>query len=226
AVNGVGHPEVAIGEGMRQPNSIGLGRRHKVFMIDLNICALGDGFVKGLGEPDQLGWAGRLVQAAQSEHGPINYYNLGIPGETSPRVAQRIPELSVRLPKGADNRLIVCCGLMDTFQEAGLPGVTNLESVDALKSLLLQSRAHFKMLVIGLPPVYEPQRNARVKRLNGLMHDLCVKIRVPYIDLFSSLNDNVQYKRELLQGDRLHPGSDGYNRVFELIRNDRAWWFS
>jgi acyl-CoA thioesterase-1 len=195
-------------------------------MIDLNICALGDGFVKGLGEPDQLGWAGRLVHGAQSEHGPINYYNLGIPGETTLSVAQRIAELSVRMPKGADNRLIVCCGLMDTFQAAGQPGVSSLESVEALQSLLLQSRAHYKVLVIGLPPVYEPQRNARVKRLNVLMHDLCVKIRVPYIDLFASLNENVQYKRELLQGDRLHPSSYGHNRVFELVRNDRLWWFS
>jgi len=195
-------------------------------MIDLNICVLGDGFVKGLGESEQMGWAGRLVRAAQKEHGPINFYNLGIPGETCPSVAQRVRELVPRLPKGADNRLIVCCGLMDTFQAEGQPGVTNLESIEALQTLLLKTRSHFKMLVIGLPPVYEPQRNNRIKRLNGLLRELCVKIRVPFIDLFSSLNVDVQYKRELVQGDRVHPGSPGYEKVFELIRNDRSWWFS
>jgi acyl-CoA thioesterase-1 len=195
-------------------------------MIDLNICALGDGFVKGLGESEQVGWAGRLVRAAQAEHGPINFYNLGVPGETCPSVAKRVRELVPRLPKGADNRLIVCCGLIDTFQEAGVPGVASQESVEALQTLLLQTRSHFKMLVIGLPPVYDPQRNNRVKRLNGLVRELCVKIRVPFIDLFSSLNDDVQYKRELVQGDRVHPSSPGYEKVFELIRNDRSWWFS
>jgi len=198
----------------------------KVYMSDLNLCILGDGFVKGVGDPELDGWAGRLVKEANIEHGPINYYNLGVPGESSGEVAKRVRELVPRLPKGADNRLILSFGVMDTEVEEGKPKATNQESVEALKTLIGQTRSHFKMLMIGLPPVYDPQRNTRIKRLNGLYRDLCAKGRVPYIDIFAALAEDVQFKRELVKGNKIYPGQLGYQKVFDLIWNDRQWWFN
>lgn len=195
-------------------------------MTELNFCVLGDGFASGVGDPSMQGWSNRLMMATVKELGMVRFYNLGVEGETSPMVAARVNELVPRFPKGQDNRLILAFGLHDTELADGKPRVANQESLEALKQLILKTRPHFKMIMIGIPPVYEPQQNNRIKRLNGLYRELCQKARVPYIDIFSSLAEDVQYKRELAKGDKVFPADIGYQKVFELIWNDRAWWFN
>ncbi len=195
-------------------------------MTELNFCVLGDGFASGVGDPSMQGWSNRLMMATVKELGMVRFYNLGVEGETSPMVAARVNELAPRFPKGQDNRLILAFGLHDTELADGKPRVANQESLEALKQLILKTRPHFKMIMIGIPPVYEPQQNNRIKRLNGLYRELCQKARVPYIDIFSSLAEDVQYKRELAKGDKVFPADIGYQKVFELIWNDRAWWFN
>lgn len=195
-------------------------------MTDLNICVLGDGFVKGLGDPSLKGWAGRLIQSANQDHGPITYYNLGVPGETSEQVHARLREVVPRLPQGEDNRLILCFGLEDTVSEDGKAKLSNQASVEALKQIILKTRSRYKLLMVGLPPVYDPQRNSRIKRLNGLYRELSVKTHVPFVDIYGPLSEDVQYKRGLVRSDKILPGEVGYDIVFDLISNDRSWWFS
>jgi lysophospholipase L1-like esterase len=196
-------------------------------MTELNICVLGDGFAMGLGDPNMQGWAGLLMQATSKELGEIHYFNLGIPNDTSKGCAERVRELVPRAMKGQDNRLILCFGLSDTeVTEDGKPKLSNQESLEALKSLVVKTKPHFKMLMIGIPPSYEPQRNNRIKRLNTQFREFCQKARVPYVDLFSVLSDDVQYKRQLSKGNRIYPSRQGYEKVFDLIWNDRSWWFN
>lgn len=195
-------------------------------MSELNVCVLGDGIVKGVGDTEMLGWAGRLLKRTATDHGPINYYNLGIPGQSSVDVAERLSELEVRLPQGADNRLILSFGLNDTELLNGQPRQSNQHSLEALKNIILQTRTRYKMLMVGPVPVYEPQRNARLKRLNALFHDLCLKARVPYIDLFSALIDDIDYRRDLARHGKIYPSDSGYEKIYDLIWNDRSWWFN
>lgn len=194
--------------------------------MEINLSVLGDGFAKGIGDPTLQGWADRLVARTVQELGTLNYYNLGIGGETSVAVVARIRELVPRKVTGQDNRLIFSFGLNDTEEQDGKPRLTNQESTEALKQLIIKTRNHFKLLMVGLPPVYEPQRNARIKRLNSLQRELCQKAHVPFIDIYSSLSDDVQYKRSLRGTDRIYPDAQGYEKVFELIWNDRSWWFN
>jgi lysophospholipase L1-like esterase len=193
---------------------------------ELNICLLGDGFVKGIGDPNMRGWAGQLVLQTANELGPLTFYNLGIPGDTSEMVAGRLRELVPRLPKGNDNRLIICFGLSDTEQVDGKVRVSNQESVEALKQLILKTRSHCKLLMIGLPPVYDPQRNNRIRRLNSLYRELCQKAHVPFVDIYPALSEDVQYKRDLAKSDKVYPSELGYQKIFDLIWNDRSWWFN
>lgn len=193
---------------------------------DLNICVLGDGFVKGVGDRELRGWAGRLMMETVREHGMINYYNLGIPDQSSVDIARRIGELTPRLPVGADNRLILSFGVEDTLLENGKPRQSNQESVAALKHILIKARPHHKMLMVGPAPVYDPQQNNRIKRLNALFHDLCIKARVPYISLIPALTDDVDYRRDLVKSGKKYPSHVGYEKIFDLIQNDRSWWFN
>lgn len=196
-----------------------------VLLTDLNICVLGDGIASGEGDPEHRGWAGQLVDSVRAGHGPLNYYNLGIVGQNSEAVLGRLGELEPRMPLGADNRLILAFGLMDAVgvrDEDPLPAKTSWQN---LTTLLKEVHGHYKPLLVGPPAVYDPAQNARLKRINGGFRELCSRARVPYIDLFTSLQDDIQYRRELNQGDRLHPGLFGHRKIFDLVSNDRSWWF-
>ncbi len=195
-------------------------------MTEINISVLGDSFVTGMGDPNMEGWFGPLKSATIKQLGPINFFNLGIPNQTSLEVCSRVRELVPRFPKGQDNRLILAFGLHDTETIDGKPAVANQESTEALKQLIIKTKPHFKLLMIGLPPVYEPQRNLRIKRLNGIYRDLCQKAHVPFVDIYPALAEDVQFKRELAKGDKVFPSISGYMKIFDLISNDRSWWFS
>lgn len=195
-------------------------------VTELNICLLGDGFAKGCNDPERLGWAERLMALTQESQGDLSFFNLGIPHQRSDEVAARVSELVPRMPKGADNRLILCLGLEDTQLVGGKPVRSTQESVESLKSIIVKTRPHFKMVMVGLPPVYDPQRNMRIKRLNSYYRELCLKARVPYVDIFTALSEDVQYKRELVSTDKVLPSAKGYTKVADLIWNDRAWWFN
>lgn len=197
----------------------------KLLLTSLNICVLGDGIASGEGDPQHRGWAGQLIDSVRDEHGPLNYYNLGIVGQNSEAVLKRLGELEPRMPLGADNRLILAIGLMDAIGVRGeepLPAKTSWQN---LTTLLKEIHGHYKPLLVGPPPVYDPAQNTRLKRINSGFRELCTRSRVPYVDLFTSLVDDVQYRRELNQGDRIHPGPFGHRKIFDLISNDRSWWF-
>ncbi|WP_169579606.1 GDSL-type esterase/lipase family protein [Saccharospirillum impatiens] len=196
-----------------------------VLLTDLNICVLGDGIASGEGDTQNRGWAGQLVDSVRADHGPLNYYNLGIVGQNSEAVLQRLGELEPRMPLGADNRLILAFGLMDAVGVRGEEPLPAKTSWHNLATLLKEVHGHYKPLLIGPPAVYDPAQNGRIKRINGGYRELCTRARIPYVDLFTSLQDDVQYRRELNQGDRLHPGSFGHRKIFDLVSNDRSWWF-
>jgi lysophospholipase L1-like esterase len=197
----------------------------KTVLTDLNICVLGDGIAKGVGDPQHRGWAGLLIDSVIAGHGPLNYYNLGIVGQNSEAVLRRQGELEPRMPVGADNRLILAFGLMDAVGVGGEDPLPAKTSWHNLAILLKEVHGHYKPLLVGPPAVYDPAQNARLKRINGGFRELCARARVPYVDLYTSLADDVQYRRELIQGDRLHPGSFGHRKIFDLVSNDRSWWF-
>lgn len=56
-------------------------------MSDIRICFFGDSFTAGTGDPDYLGWSGRVCRAAQ--HPSLTHYNLGIRGNTSLQIEER-----------------------------------------------------------------------------------------------------------------------------------------
>ncbi len=55
----------------------------------IRACAVGDSFVAGAGDPECLGWIGRLMAEARAEGRDITLYNLGIRRDTSADVAVR-----------------------------------------------------------------------------------------------------------------------------------------
>ena len=54
------------------------------------ICFVGDSFVAGIGDETALGWIGRLTTRQATAGKPITAYNLGIRGNTSAQILDRI----------------------------------------------------------------------------------------------------------------------------------------
>jgi len=58
-------------------------------MKDIRICFIGDSFVNGTGDPEKLGWCGRVCSRVTDKSLDITYYNLGIRRETSSDIKER-----------------------------------------------------------------------------------------------------------------------------------------
>ena len=85
---------------------------------DIRICFIGDSFVNGTGDETALGWAGRLCADAAIKFSTITYYNLGIRRDTSSNILRRFEnEISSRLAKDFDSRIVISFGVNDTFIE-------------------------------------------------------------------------------------------------------------
>lgn len=81
----------------------------------MRICFIGDSFVNGTGDPDYLGWTGRICIAARNLGYDITYYNLGIRGDTSADIKARwLREISCRLKAEYDSRIVFSFGINDT----------------------------------------------------------------------------------------------------------------
>ena len=92
---------------------------------DLRVCFVGDSFVAGVGDPEHLGWVGRLAARTHRQHRPLTAYVLGVRRETSRDVAARWrAECEARLPPECDGRVVVSVGVNDTTLEDGAVRVT------------------------------------------------------------------------------------------------------
>jgi len=56
---------------------------------EIRICFVGESFVNGTGDPEFLGWTGRVCANVYQKGYEITYYNLGVRAETSRYLKQR-----------------------------------------------------------------------------------------------------------------------------------------
>ncbi|MEU4416032.1 GDSL-type esterase/lipase family protein [Nocardia salmonicida] len=190
---------------------------------DLRICFIGDSFVQGIGDPEYRGWVGRVLTAT----GPaITAFNLGIRRNTSDDVLRRCwREVDPRAVPGADNRLVISFGSNDAVVEDGTVRVGKARCLDNLATLLAESRERtIHPLVIGPPPVIDggEEHLRRTMELADAMAELCGSRDVPFVATTERLAEDPTWIGEATAGDGAHPGSDGYQRLAELIL-DGGW---
>jgi len=142
---------------------------------DVRVCFVGDSFVAGVGDPQHLGWAGRL--AAHSHHrGPaLTSYNLGIRRDTTSDVLGRWrTECSPRLPAGCRAGVVLSFGVNDTSMERGASRVDPGTSAENLDALLRQAgHAGWPVLTAGPPPVDDEEQNERIAVLDAAFAAVC-----------------------------------------------------
>lgn len=194
-------------------------------MQDIRICFLGDSFVNGFNDRAALGWAGRLCADAARLGSPVTYYNLGIRRNTSRDIAARWQqECSLRLPDTCDGRIVLSCGVNDTFIENGKPQVPPEESVATVREILRRAKK-YTVFMVGPPPMDDDEQNERIAALSAEYAREAKAQEIPYVDLFSPLVADDSYRQEIARNDGAHPGSGGYSKMTHIIASSPSWWF-
>ncbi|WP_432503462.1 GDSL-type esterase/lipase family protein [Kineococcus arenarius] len=141
--------------------------------VDVRVCFLGDSFVAGVGDPQHLGWAGRLAAHSHTRGQALTGCNLGVRRDTSTDVLARWrAECAPRLPSGCRSGIVLSCGVDDTTLDGptgrGAPRVAPDVSTANLAALLQQfPTAARSILVVGPPPVDDEEQNERIADLDA-----------------------------------------------------------
>lgn len=194
---------------------------------DIRICFVGDSFVNGTNDPAYLGWAGQLcVNATQLTGRRVTYYDLGIRGDTSADVAARWKdECARRLPSHIDGRLVFSFGVDDLSIVNRRQRLPMEVTIANFRHILYEACRRYPTLVIGPPPVANPEKNMRIRYLCRLMAEAANDLEVPYLPIFEELIRSRTWRREIMMYDGMHPSRGGYAELAALIQAWPEWWF-
>jgi len=195
-------------------------------MNDIRICFVGDSYVQGTGDPEYLGWAGRLCVNARRAGHNLTGYNLGVRRETSTDIARRwLGECAPRLPATTENYVVFSFGLNDVTIENGAPRVVEAETLANLRAMLVAAKSRYRTLVVGPVAVPDVERNAHLLRLSDGMAEVAAGLGIPYLALVPHFVNDAQWLDEVRQNDGAHPRASGYAKIAALIEAWPQWWF-
>jgi lysophospholipase L1-like esterase len=190
----------------------------------MRLCAVGDSFVAGAGDPCALGWIGRLCAAARADGTDVTLYNLGIRRDTSADIAARWQtETARRLPAEHPARLVFAFGVNDCVVETGVRRLPEAATVKNAALVLRHAAARAPTLMVGPPPIADADTNTRIAALDAALATLCARIGQPYVAVFDRLADDATWMTEAAAGDGAHPGADGYAALAAIVAADAAW---
>lgn len=198
---------------------------------EIRICFLGESFVNGTGDPEFLGWTGRVCAHAQRRGYEITHYNLGVRAETSRYLKQRWQqEVLYRLPPEYDGRVVFSFGVNDCGWAGQQQGIELAESIANAHSILSTVKQLYPVLMVGPPPcgdVDQEQSNQTIASLSEHFAIVCDELEVPYLDVFSSLVKSPIWLEEAKANDGAHPRATGYAEFAAIVQNWEDWlnWF-
>ena len=193
---------------------------------DHRICFVGDSFVQGTCDPLCLGWTGRVAVQAQGNGFNVTHYNLGVRRDTSQDIRTRWEkECENRLPMSARQYVVFSFGANDSTMENDRPRVSVKESRDNFSEIISTSKSRYNTLVIGPPPVNDPDHQERIKELSHVFERQSQEIGVPYLSVFETLSVDSAWMTELSKNDGCHPSDLGYSKLADLVSSWTSWWF-
>lgn len=186
---------------------------------DIRVCFVGDSFVAGIGDPEHLGWTGRVLRRSRRAGLEVTGYGLGVRRQTSRDVLDRWhAECAIRLPDECDCRVVASFGVNDTTVEHAVPRVPATESAAHLGELLTAAAAAgWPTLVVGPPPIADRSQNARIAHLDTLFAQVCRAAHTDYISVVETLLATPTWTTDVAAGDGSHPAADGYQLLADHI---------
>ena len=185
----------------------------------MRICFVGDSITNGTGDPEYLGWVGRVMQHERARRAELTSYNLGIRRDRSDQIRARWrAEVEARLPAEHEGRVVFAFGANDAVQEMA-PAMT----LGHAEAMLTEARARWPVFLVGPAPLAEDKARERVAALDGALGALCERLGVPYAPVFDGLIVTPLWLEEARSGDGAHPGAGGYSRFAEIVLASQAW---
>ncbi|AYY12004.1 lysophospholipase [Actinobacteria bacterium YIM 96077] len=186
-------------------------------MRDVRVCAFGDSFVAGIGDPKALGWVGRVAARTPPSTGvDLTMYPLGVRRQTTEEVVLRIPmECAPRFTHGDEHRIVVATGVSDARME-----IEPERSAAALDFGLAATDA--QALVVGPPPVGDEPLQQRIQVLDDAFATLCQERQVSYISTYRALARRKTW-HEARADDGIHPNQSGYGILAYVLLNE-GWY--
>lgn len=194
----------------------------------LRLCFVGDSFVNGTGDPQCLGWSGRVCAAAAAQGHDVTYYNLGIRRQTSADIRARWrAEVTPRLPREAHGALVFSFGVNDATLENGAPRCAPDQTAENAAQILAGAGNVWPVLMVGPPPVAEADMNQRIAGLCSRLQQVAGAAGVPYLPVFEALRQTPHWIAEVQANDGAHPRAGGYAELAGLVQAWPAWqaWF-
>jgi lysophospholipase L1-like esterase len=194
----------------------------------MRICFVGDSFVNGTGDPECLGWTGRICAAVRKQGYDLTYYNLGIRRETSADILARWQdEVSRRLSSECEARIVFSFGVNDTTIENNKIRVELADSIANTRQILTTAKQLFPVLMVSPLPIADSEQNARSAKLSARLAEVCSQLDVPYLDVFSAMLASTVWAIEVVANDGAHPSAAGYSELASLVQSWQAWlsWF-
>ncbi|MGK2878520.1 MAG: GDSL-type esterase/lipase family protein [Solirubrobacterales bacterium] len=168
----------------------------------------GDSFTAGQGDPEQLGWVGRLAARLPE----IDFANHGVPGAPGSYVAQTF--VNTTIDRSRVELAVFCFGTNDAVlhhpAEQSLAALT--ESLDRA------IRHDVPAIVIGPPPIGDmPEEDRVLRSLSDAFAGVCAARDVPFVATFDRLGPGSTWRAEAAAGDGSHPGAGGYIELAEFL---------
>ena len=147
---------------------------------------------------------------------PSTFYNLGVRKHSSLQIRERwASEYRSRVNDATVPYLIFCFGTVDMAAPNGNVAVPMQESTQNAQAILSEAQMEAPVLMMGPPPVKNPDHLERLNKLNETYAGLCLDLGVAYLDLLKGLP--AVYVADL--DDGLHPGKTGNMLIAEQLLN-------
>ncbi|MFA6250409.1 MAG: SGNH/GDSL hydrolase family protein [Candidatus Shapirobacteria bacterium] len=190
--------------------------------MDRSYCFLGDSVTQAAYIKN--GWVNQIREYLELKYQDefVNVYNLGIGGNTTEDLLDRIDELKARNP----THIIIVIGVNDTryLQGQELEADQERRFVDNMELIIKISKEYSgNLLIVGLVIGDDSQlqplpdgdghcyNQERVELFNSRLKELASRHTIPFVDLLATLQANDF-------SDGLHPNQQGHNKIFGEIR--------
>ena len=197
----------------------------------LKVTAFGDSLIYGYGDPVNGGWVEQLRRQWMATEPSHVLYNLGVRGDTTAQVNQRLEQeflLRGELRNKRPDLMILSVGVNDS-PRVGKRSGRNMTDCDRftleIVNLLDKAQSLCPVIFVGMVPVDESKMpfldclhfnhedQFRYKEFTKLA---CQMRDIPYLDVFDLWQERGQtWINQHLCKDGLHPNTEGYNALFQ-----------
>ena len=187
----------------------------------------GDSLVAGKGDPEGLGWVGRLPVEAP-DGGRVEILNFGVPGETSSQVLARWrAETEPALATAGETVVIFSFGANDATEESGSLLVEPGRSRENLAAALDGAQElELPAMVVGPAPIENDAQYERILALSDAFEAICSESGVPFVPVARGLIAQGDWVREARAGDGAHPRVAGYRAMTRLVQPHWERWIT